>query len=198
MGVREEQRVRTRAHLLSVAHRLFADRGYADVGLAEVVATAGVTKGALYHHFDGKLELFRAVAAAVARQVGEQVAARADAEPDAWDGLLAGCEEFLRAATAPAARRVLLLEAPAVLGWEQWHGLDEVNSVAHLRPALAHLLPDAPLEPLVRTVSGALNESARWIATLVGAERDRALAECAEVVRRLLTGYRASSGRSVS
>jgi AcrR family transcriptional regulator len=185
VGVRQEQRERTRAHLVEVAHGLFAARGYAEVGLAEVVATAGVTKGALYHHFDGKTALFEAVVAAVAQRVGEQVAARAETFADARAGLVAGCEEFLRAATGPGTVRILLLDAPAVLGWERWHELDDVNSVAHLRLGLAEVT-DHPSEALVRCVSGALNEAARWIATLPESEREAAVLESAAVVEGFL------------
>jgi AcrR family transcriptional regulator len=175
MGIRQEQRERTRAHLVDVAHGLFAERGYADVGLAEIVATAGVTKGALYHHFENKLALFGAVVETVAQRVGERVGDR---------DLLAGCEEFLRAATSPDVVRVLLIDAPAVLGWQRWHDLDDQHSVAHLREGLAE--QGISSEALVRCVSGALNEAARWIATLPVQDRETAVRESTAVVRRLL------------
>jgi len=180
MGIRQEQRERTRAHLVDVAHGLFAERGYADVGLAEIVATAGVTKGALYHHFENKLALFEAVVEMVTQGVGERVATAGDAD------LLAGCEEFLRAATSPDVVRVLLIDAPAVLGWQRWHELDDQHSVAHLREGLAE--QGIVSEALVRCVSGALNEAARWIATLPVQGRETAVRESTAVVRKLLPG----------
>ncbi|MGV9301575.1 TetR/AcrR family transcriptional regulator, partial [Amycolatopsis sp. NPDC003676] len=81
---RARQREETRRVLVTQSRRLFAAKGYAAVGLSEIVSASGVTKGALYHHFDSKAELFRAVLTQVQQEVGEQVAAAADAERDPW------------------------------------------------------------------------------------------------------------------
>jgi len=90
-GVRALQREQTRRTLIRESRRLFATSGYAAVGLAEIVRDSDVTKGALYHHFAGKTELFRAVVAQVQAEVGERVAGAADAEEDLWARLVAGC-----------------------------------------------------------------------------------------------------------
>ncbi|TDD30748.1 TetR/AcrR family transcriptional regulator [Kribbella turkmenica] len=169
-GVRAEQRERTRAVLLEVSRRLFASRGYAAVGLAELVQAAGVTKGALYHHFEGgKVDLFRAVLTGVHEKVGAVVAAAAEAETDPWDQLLAGCRAFLVAATDPAVRRIMLVDGPAVLGWSEWRAMDEAQSASHLAEALAMLVAAGviaaqPVAPLARLLSGAMNEAALWLA----------------------------------
>ena len=95
----------------------------------------------------------------------------------------------LRAATGPGTRRILLLDAPAVLGWRTWHELDDLNSVTHLREALEQLSgPGA--EPLVRIVSGALNESASWLATLPVDQREAALGDSVELLGRMLGAVR--------
>ncbi|MFC7546219.1 TetR/AcrR family transcriptional regulator [Plantactinospora sp. GCM10030261] len=169
MGVRVEQREQTRRTLLREGRRLFASRGYTDVGLAEIVTVAGVTKGALYHHFDGKSALFRAVLAQVQQEVGERVAATADAEADPWDQFVAGCQAFLTASTDPDVQRIMLIDGPAVLGWTEWRALDEAASGRHLAEALGTLIDRGvverqPVAPLTRLLSGAMNEAALWLA----------------------------------
>lgn len=166
MGVRAEQRDQTRRRLLAASRELFAARGYADVGLAEIVRTAGVTKGALYHHFpEGKETLFAAVLEQVQGEVGEAVVAAAEREPDPWNQFLAGCRAFLQASIAPAIARVMLVDGPAVLGWARWRTLDDAASGRHLVEALeglvaAGVIPPRPVGPLARLLSGAMNEAA--------------------------------------
>ncbi|RMI42869.1 TetR/AcrR family transcriptional regulator [Streptomyces triticirhizae] len=194
-GVRARQREQTRRALLREAERLFAERGYAAVGLAELVSAAGVTKGALYHHFPGgKADLFRAVLAEVQRQVGERVAAAAEAKADAWEQLVAGCEEFLAAATAPGTERVMLVDGPAVLGWAEWRAMDEAASARHLGEALTALveagrIAPQPVAPLVHLLSGAMNEAALWLASAASGPED--LAATTAALRRMLRALRA-------
>ncbi|MFC5816871.1 TetR/AcrR family transcriptional regulator [Nonomuraea harbinensis] len=166
---RAEQREETRRTLVAVGRRLFAGRGYAAVGLAEIVREAGVTKGALYHHFDGKAALFRAVLEEVQQEVGARVAAEADAEPDPWDQLKAGCAAFVRAAAHPDVQRIMLIDGPAVLGWNEWRAMDEAASARHLAEALTALagsgtITARPVAPLTRLLSGAMNEAVLWLA----------------------------------
>ncbi|MEU2655408.1 TetR/AcrR family transcriptional regulator [Streptomyces sp. NPDC007325] len=166
---RAEQRAATRRALLDEGRRRFAADGYHHVVLAEVARAAGVTKGAAYHHFDSKAGLFRAVVAEVQRELGERVATAAERHDDLWEQLRAGCRAFLDAGTDPAVRRILLVDAPTVLGWDEWRALDEESSARHLTEALtalaeAGIIADQPVEPLARLLSGAMNEAALWIA----------------------------------
>jgi AcrR family transcriptional regulator len=168
--MRARQRAETRDSLLRESRRLFAAHGYGAVGLAEIVAAAGVTKGALYHHFDGKAELFRAVLTEVQQEVAERVAATADAEEEPWERLTAGCRAFLTVATDPEIQRIMLVDGPAVLGWNEWRALDEAASARHLAEALGDLIDRGviaaqPVAPLTRLLSGAMNEAALWLAT---------------------------------
>ncbi|MGY1650537.1 TetR/AcrR family transcriptional regulator [Geodermatophilus sp. SYSU D01119] len=192
MPTRAEQRDRTREQLVRSARELFADRGYAAVGLPEVVAAAGVTKGALYHHFPGKAALFSAVLAGVQDEVAEAVVAAAEEHADPWDRLTAGCAAFLAATAAPAVQRVLLVDGPAVLGWAGWRALDEQASGRHLAEALSALveagvLPRQPVPPLAALLSGAMNEAALWIA---GSAEPDALGSAQTALARLLAGLR--------
>lgn len=166
---REDQRRATRVRLLTHARELFAEHGYAAVSIPDVARAAGVTKGALYHQFTGKAEVFEAVLEQAQQEVGESVAAAADVVTDPFAALLAGCRAFLEAATAPAVRRVLLVDGPALVGWERWRELDEQASASHLAEALAALMDDGvlarrPVAPLTRLLSGAMNEAALWLA----------------------------------
>ncbi len=122
--VREEQATATRAELLRVARTLFAERGYADVGTEEIVRAAHVTRGALYHHFADKRDLFRAVHEQVADDLLATIAGKIAGITDPWEALETGVRAFLDACTDPAVMRISHLDAPAVLGWAEWREID--------------------------------------------------------------------------
>lgn len=168
-GIRARQKAHTRAVLVTEAKRLFASRGYSAVSLPEVVQAAGVTKGALYHHFESKSALFAAVLKDVQQHVARTVAARAEAHTDLWGQLTAGCRAFLEASTAPDVRRIMLIDGPAVLGWPQWRAVDEATSGRHLAEVLTALVQQGiiapqPVAPLTHLLTGAMNEAALWLA----------------------------------
>ncbi|MGP4022868.1 TetR/AcrR family transcriptional regulator [Actinomadura sp. 3N407] len=169
MNVRARQRERTREALLRESRRLFATRGYGEVSLSEIVGAAGVTKGALYHLFESKADLFRAVLGQVQEEVARTVAQTADAEDDLWTRFTAGCQAFLTASTAPGIQRIMLVDGPAVLGWNEWRALDEAGSASHLADVItelisAGLIAPQPVAPLTHLLSGAMNEAALWLA----------------------------------
>lgn len=169
MNVRARQRERTRQALVREGRRLFATRGYGEVSLAEIVGAAGVTKGALYHLFQSKTELFRAVLEQVQDEVAQTVARTADAEDDIWTRFTAGCRAFLTASTAPDVQRIMLLDGPAVLGWNEWRAMDESGSASHLAEAIEELIREGviapqPVAPVTHLLSGAMNEAALWLA----------------------------------
>ncbi|MFC7466422.1 TetR/AcrR family transcriptional regulator [Actinomadura keratinilytica] len=192
-GVRAQQRELTRQALVRESRRLFATLGYGAVGLSEIVAAAGVTKGALYHHFSSKSELFRVVLEQAQQEVAERIAATADARESSWEQLLVGCEAFLGASTDPAIQRIMLIDGPAVLGWAEWREMNEATSGRHLAEVLAVLIeegtiPAQPVEPLTHLLSGAMNEAALWLA----ASSDPAdLADATAALTRLLEALRA-------
>ncbi|MBN9756434.1 Transcriptional regulator, TetR family [Pseudonocardia sp. Ae406_Ps2] len=172
-GVRVRQREQTRQALIQEARTLFAQRGYGAVGLAEIVAAAGVTKGALYHSFDGKIGLFREVLAQVQSEVAERVATSVSDDADSWVSFVEGCRAFLSVSNDPELSRIMLIDGPAVLGWAEWRRLDEQTSARHLAESLQQLVDDGviaaqPVEPLTRLLSGAMNEAALWLAEARG------------------------------
>jgi AcrR family transcriptional regulator len=137
----------TRAHLIDVATRLFASHGYDGTSITAVLAESGVSRGSLYHHFPGKDALFWAVLEGVAARVGQQVA---DAERDAPDpvaALRAGCLAWIRLAGDPVVQQTVLIDAPAVLGWQRWRELDEQNSLGPIRAALTYAAEAGRIEP---------------------------------------------------
>src|SRR5689334_23813839 len=109
-----EQREATTAALIAAARELFAERGYAGVGTEEIVQRAGVTRGALYHHFKGgKEDLFRAVLVQVSAETTARVLAAANAATDPWSELVCGIEAFLDASAIPEVQRIVLVDGPS-------------------------------------------------------------------------------------
>lgn len=191
-GKRAAQREATTAALLLEARKRFARDGYAAVRLVEIVEALGVTKGALYHHFDGKKALFRAVVQAAQHEVAGRVSAAAARSDDSWGELIAGCDAFLAAHSDPEVQRIMLVDGPAVLGWHEWRAMDDASSGRLLVDILRTLMGQGiivpqPVEPLAHLLSGAMNEAAMWLAET---ESPNALAETTAALRRLLSSLR--------
>jgi len=172
---------RTAQRILESATELFAARGFVEVSLDDVARAAGVTRGAVYHHYDNKTGLFTAVAARVQSDVAQAVvtaAAHAGAAPG--DQLRAGSHAFLDAITRGAAVRILLIDAPAVIGWREWRRLDGENSAIHLRDALRDVgVAEELLDASTAQLSGAMNEAALWISRQDDAHTARARSHAA-------------------
>lgn len=187
------QREATRARLLAAARELFGERGYADVGTEEVVRAAGVTRGALYHQFADKRALFRAVFEELQQEIIGQAAARMAEHPDdVLAAFKAGCRGWLEACAAPAAERITLLDAPAVLGWELWRETGEQHGIGVVKASLAHgmqtgALAPGPVDPLAHVIVGALDEAALYVAR--AEDRAAALEEMTEIVDRLVDSF---------
>ena len=159
----KEQSELTAAAIRGTAMRLFAELGYADVGLERVAELSGVTRGAVYHHFGSKLGLFTAVVDDAQAVVAEAVSAAAP--HDGWSAIEAGSLAYMRAVVDPTVRRILLVDGPAVLGWAAWRSSD----AAHARRLLADglgALDDLAVDPAAAAalLDGAMTEAALWIA----------------------------------
>ncbi|MGV2983355.1 TetR family transcriptional regulator [Microbacterium sp. AGC85] len=153
----------TARRILEVATTHFAEKGYAAVSVDEVARAADVTRGAVYHHYRSKPQLFTAVASAQQQHIAEAIAEATD-ERDGPDGLRIGSHAFLDAITRGAAARVLLIDGPAVLSWEDWRRLDSDGPTVLLSEGLAEAGVDAALlDALTATLSGAMNELALWL-----------------------------------
>jgi AcrR family transcriptional regulator len=158
----------TRTALVSAARALFEVRGFAATGTPEIVAAANVTRGALYHHFTDKTELFHAVARQVAQEVADEIARRSRPHPQPVDALLAGAQAYFAAMAEAGRARLLLLEAPAVLPAEQVLGLSDLAGFQALQEGLQAALqghPEAlPLHELSVLLSAAFDRAALAIA----------------------------------
>lgn len=184
----------TRQALVDAARGLFGSQGYADTSLEQIVLAAGVTKGALYHHFRGKEPLFRAVFESVKHELSRVVAA-AQWQRDPWTALLDGCRTFIEAHTDRGVQRIVLLDARAVLSWEAWHEVDSQYGTVILRSALRRvvnhgLVEPLPLNSLAAILSGSLTEACMLVAN--SADPAAARREAIDIVERLLEGLRVS------
>lgn len=189
------QREATTAALIAAARELFAQRGYASVGTEEIVQRAGVTRGALYHHFrHGKEELFRAVVVQISAETIQHVTQAAGATDDPWEELVLGSEAFLDACATPEVQRIVLLDAPSVLGWDVRRAIDADYGLRVLEGAIQNAIDAGRLLPgsasaMAHVLSGALDEAAMVVAR--AEDPAVARAEMSVTVRRLLEGLRA-------
>ncbi len=154
---------RTAQRILDAALERFTSDGYAAASVDDIAHAAGVTRGAVYHHYADKRGLLRAAARAGHERVAAAIVRRAEGETEPAEQLRAGSHAFVDSITTDAAARLLLIEAPAVLGWSEWRGLDAAASVAELREAVALVAPASDVEALTQLLSGAMNEGALWL-----------------------------------
>jgi len=169
----------TRAALVAAARALFTERGYSGVGTEEVVEHAGVTRGALYHHFRDKRDLFRAVFQQMEGEIVNEILARiSDADTqDPLEALGIGIRTFLNVCEDPRMTQVGLIDAPSVLGWAEWRQIGADHGLALIVEALrgakdAGLLRGVEVAPLAHLLLAALGEAAMYIANA----KDRAAA----------------------
>jgi AcrR family transcriptional regulator len=159
----------TRERLLAASRELFGDRGYEATSIEAVLERSHVARGALYHHFQSKSQLFDAVAEEVFVEIADQTAAAARGGADPLERLRAGSHAWLQMALDPHVQRIALLDPPTVLGWLRWRELDEQYTLGGLRASFRHLagegrIPDGEGELLAYMLLAALNEAALFIA----------------------------------
>ncbi len=178
----------TRAALLAAARELFAERGYAAVSTEDVVAAAAVTRGALYHHYRHKRDLFRAVFEQLEADLVTRLAGAVGEAADAATAMDRGLVAFLDACLERDTARIALLDAPGVLGWQEWREIEARYGLGLVLAALSRamregLVAEQPVEPLAHALFGALTE----MALLIANAPDRAAARRdAEVALRAL------------
>jgi AcrR family transcriptional regulator len=188
-----ERSAATQSALIAAARKLWGERGYADVGTPEIVATAGVTRGAMYHQYADKATLFAAVIEVVETEAMERLSAAvtgaAPASPTA--AMRIAADAWLQIATEPEIRRIVLLDAPAVLGWAAFRELNQRYGLGMTEQLLAGAieageLRPQPVRPLATVLLGAIDEAAMVIAA--AADPVAAQAEVRGVVHDLLDG----------
>lgn len=216
-----EQGDATREALLAAARELFGRHGYAETSLDGIVQAAGVTKGAFYHHFSGKAEIFLRVLEALKKDLSRAAFVthvRQDASGDVratsparaaftpvteqdgaevWRDLLERCRRYIELHTDPQVRRIVLLDARSVLSWEAWNRVENEYGVVLLRADLRRLthrrlIRPLPLHALAMLLAGALNEACMLVAN--AEDPSRALDEAMAIIERFLEGLRMPAG----
>ncbi|HZM39793.1 MAG TPA: helix-turn-helix domain-containing protein [Acidimicrobiales bacterium] len=184
----------TRQALLRAARELFTEQGYAQTSTEQLVQHAGVTRGALYHHFESKQALFEAVFLELEGEFGAIAARVMSPDVSAWDNLVAGCHAYLDMCLRPDVGRIVLLDGPAVLGPGRWREIEDQYALAGIlvgvQVAMAEgVVAPRPAVPLARLVLAAINEAALYIAQ---SDHPRvARREAGETFDALLAGLRA-------
>jgi AcrR family transcriptional regulator len=186
----------TRRRLVEVARDLFGRRGYEGTSVEDVLVASGVARGALYHHFQSKAELFDAVAEALFVEIADVTNAAARGVETPLARLRAGAQAWLEMARDGAVQRIVLLDSPRVLGWARWRELDEQHSLGDLRASIRRLawerrVPPEQEEILARMLLAALNEAALFI---TGAGGEVAALETARTAVGILVDRLADPG----
>ncbi|WP_103959972.1 TetR/AcrR family transcriptional regulator [Nonomuraea solani] len=169
--MRRSQQERTRATtgaLVAAARELFISDGFSATSLDAICARAGVTRGAFYHHFGNKEQIFREVYAAEQKALAVVVERAFRVRQDPWDGMYAGCRALLEASLEPAVRQITLVEAPGALGWSAMRDI-QAGCKEQMRRGLtiaieAGCIADRPLNPVTSLLYGGICESALDIA----------------------------------
>ena len=184
----------TRAALIAAARPLFAERGYAGVSTDDIVEAASVTRGALYHHYRDKRDLFRAVYEQVEQDLMGRVVSAISRQKDVWKMFTQGLAAFLDECLDPEVAKIALIDAPAVLGWEEWREIDARYGLGLIVAALEQGMADGvirkqPVDVMAQLVFGAMAEAALLIAHADDPKAARASAE--KALLGLLAGLRA-------
>jgi AcrR family transcriptional regulator len=190
---RQEYSSSTRRALLKSAADLFAERGYAGTSLDEVVSAARVTKGALYHHFQGKLALFQAVFDHIESTAVKQITADVRREKDPWDKALTAVASFLQVCQQPEYRRIVMQEGPVVLGFDRWRESEERSTYGLVHEMVRRVLRQYDvegrlLETFTRVFYGAM--SSAGIAVSDAEDAEAASRDVATVISLMLAGLR--------
>ena len=188
-----EQTQRTRRAILDRARQLFATKGYAATGTEEIIRDLGITRGALYHQFHNKLGVFRAVIVEAYSEITDSIRVQIQPLDTNWEQLITGCQAFLEVAQQEELRRLVFVEAPAVLAADDLTAIDQYG-FGLLRASIQLAVEEGQLnvldaEGFAHLVNGSLDELAAWVAQSPEADR---LKTAQGLVERLLTLHRIS------
>jgi AcrR family transcriptional regulator len=176
----------TRLALIAAARRLFVEKGYADTATPDIVAAAGVTRGALYHHFEDKKALFRAVIEQEAMAVASDIDRGAAPAATPREALMSGASAYFAAMAVEGRARLMLLEAPAVLGVERTAEIDRDNAEDRLLEGVSDYLGEAASPDEVRALTSLLSSAFDRAVLEIERGDDPALYEAA--IARLIDG----------
>jgi len=195
-GTDVERRARgdqTRRDLVDAGRALFVEKGYFETSISDLVTRSGVgTRGAFYHHFKDKAELFRAVFEDVERDLTLRSLASPPHGADSWERLSTGMRGFLESALEPEVQQIMLLDGPVVLGWQTLRAIEEGNSIALINEMVAEaiadgIIDDHPVGELTHLLVAAVEEAALLVAHADKPAKARERA--ARVLDRLLLSF---------
>lgn len=189
--------IATTNNLIKIARRHFSTYGFEKTSLEAIVKEVNMTRGALYHHFKNKKELFLAVLSQVQNEVGENVEKEAMTSEDVWEQLILGCIGFVEAATLESNKRILLIDSLNVVEWEDWRKMDDENSVTLLKEQLevvkdSGVLVDLDTTLIAHMISGALNDLSLHLAESKMIRKK----EMYEYINHLLKGFKVNENES--
>jgi AcrR family transcriptional regulator len=183
----------TRRKLLEVARGLFAERGYEATPIEDVLAKAGLSKGALYHHFPNKEALFEGVFEDNEEKVMQKVKEAIGPATSPLERLRRGCQAWLDITMDPAVRCISFIDGPAVLGWDRWHELDEKYGFGVVKHALEHAMAEGEIPAQSVDITAHILLAALGQAAMIIARSDdpaHARVEAGDAVDRLIDGLR--------
>jgi AcrR family transcriptional regulator len=188
-----ERSAATRAALVTAARRLFAEQGFGAVSTEAIVQAAGVTRGALYHQFANKTAVFEAVYEAIEQDLAEDLLAQIAAAgiEDPVEAMMLGADAWLDACREQEVQRIVLIDGPAVLGWQRWRDIGMRYGLGLVEGMLAQAIelgriPAQSVPPLAHVLVGALDEAALYVAR--AEDYDAASEEVGAVIAKLLAG----------
>lgn len=181
----------TRRKILEVARKKFEYKGFSDTSLQEIVGEIGLTRGAFYHHYKRKEDILFDLIKEMQNEIAQYIEKRAVEEKDAWEQLVIGCVAFVEKAMDKDIMKILLIDAPAIISWDEWKKIDIQNSERHLKDQLKilqlkGLIKNINIDYLTSFISGGLNE----LAVSISHKNDFNLNEVELTVRLILEGLR--------
>jgi len=190
MVSQSERRQATIAAILAAARRRFAQKGFAETTIDDIAEAGGVAKGAVYHHFSSKEEILERVMDQLTEEIAAAVPIAAQGGKDPLDAMTRGTQKYLSLIAEPAARRILLIDGPAVLGWDKWREIDQRHFSRLMRVPMAALLQGKKtpreIDAICHLLTGAVTEAA--LVTATAKDPQRTAREMAQSFRALLSG----------
>lgn len=181
----------TRRKILEVARKKFEDKGFSDTSLQEIVGEIGLTRGAFYHHYKRKEDILFDLIKEIQIEIAKYIEKKAIEKSDPWEQLVTGCVAFVEKAMDKDIMKILLIDAPAIIPWDEWKKIDIQNSESHLKEQLKNLqlkglIKKIKIDYLTSFISGGLNE----MAVSISHKNDFNLSKVEFTVRLMLEGLR--------
>lgn len=197
MNKNEMASFRTRNKIVEIARQKFVAKGFYNTSLQEIVEEIGLTRGAFYHHFKNKEEILYDLVNIIQSELAHYVEKKAMKSKDPWEQLIIGCVAFVEKAVDKDTIKVLLVDGPSIISWQEWKRMDRENSESHLKDQLLILqaegkIKEMNIEYLTSFISGGLNELAINISSSASID----IKEIEGVIRMFLEGIKKSDKKA--